>query len=929
MLDPQPYALTWTALARLSTVLYIAVFAAWGFSFNHRSRTNQTFFLMAICAVLWNLGAGLMFLSLEQSTAEKWYRLSHFGVVFLPPGVLLFTSALTHRLRKNRKWILAGYVMALAWALDALFGHFVIQDMWKARWGFYPRFGMGGVPFIGFFSLCLALAFRTLLQGVPAAAFHVQKRYVRLAALTFVPTCLGSWDFLPAFGVGVYPFGFMSIVFFVTFFWWLDYRYQLLNPSPERLARNVLSTVGEAILAVDGAGFVRMSNHATRKLLGYEKGELLGKPLKVLLDPQDRELLTSFLQGRRGAEAGPENFLVTLLAKDGTPIRTACSLSLIRGWRGGVLGAVLACRDIRDRLRKEEELRQSERRFRSLIEHSSDLVTVLDARGTARYQGQSFQLIMGYKPDAMIGNNPFELVHQEDAGPVLEKFLRILEKPGSSMVAEYRFRHGDGTWRTLESIARNLLDDPAVGGIVVNSRDITERKKVEEELRRHRDHLRELVEERTAVLQGTMEQLRQEMAERLRVEAELRQSEARFRSLVQNSSDVIVIFEPDGRRRYVSPSVERVLGYTAEELMGGRYTDLVHFEDVGQVQATFQWATENPNSPKHVEYRVRQKDGTWKYFETIVTGLCDDTGSSSILAYSRDITRRKSDEAEIKKLNEELETRVRERTADLERAYEELRELDQLKDSFLSTVSHEFRTPLTAIRSFSEILLEYDGVEGKTRKEFLEIINAESERLTRLVNDVLDLSRIKAGKMIWQDAPLSLDEIIRNVAMAQMRLLEEKSLRLTLVIAPDLPRALADRDKIQQVLTNLVGNAVKFSRPSGEIRIRAAVFEGKRLGESPQWIRVSVSDEGIGIEEKHFQIIFDHFRQITADTLTDKPKGSGLGLPICKEIIHHYGGNIWVESVKGKGSTFHFTLPAAAGAARLPSEVPEALAANE
>jgi signal transduction histidine kinase len=272
-------------------------------------------------------------------------------------------------------------------------------------------------------------------------------------------------------------------------------------------------------------------------------------------------------------------------------------------------------------------------------------------------------------------------------------------------------------------------------------------------------------------------------------------------------------------------------------------------------------------------------------------------------------------ERQLEQVHAQLESRVRERTEQLQSAYEDLKKLDQMKDAFLSSVSHELRTPLTSIRSFSEILLRYDQVDAEDRREFLGIINAESERLTRLINDLLDLSRIESGRMVWHDDLMSLGDVIRDTAKAQQFALQEKSLRLEIEIPDDLPLVFADRDRIQQVITNLLGNAVKFSYQGGEIRIRAEVFEGKRSGEASEWIRVSVADQGIGIGEKEKEFIFDKFRQGLSDPLTEKPRGTGLGLPICREIVSYYEGNLWVEGEKGKGCTFSFTLPAVAHAA--------------
>lgn len=277
-------------------------------------------------------------------------------------------------------------------------------------------------------------------------------------------------------------------------------------------------------------------------------------------------------------------------------------------------------------------------------------------------------------------------------------------------------------------------------------------------------------------------------------------------------------------------------------------------------------------------------------------------------------------ERRLQRANADLETRVRERTRQLQEAYEDLKKLDNMKDAFLSSVSHELRTPLTSIRSFSEILLQYDEVDPGDREEFLEIINSESERLTRLINDLLDLSRIESGRMVWHDDLMSLEEVIRETVRAQQCSLQEKSLDLKLDIPHDLPLVFADRDRIHQVITNLLGNAIKFSFEGGEIRIRAEVFEGKRSREASEWIKVSVSDQGIGIDEKDRELIFDKFRQGLNDHLTEKPKGTGLGLPICKEIVSYYDGNLWVEGRKGEGSTFFFTLPAVPASVRAVEE---------
>ena len=242
-----------------------------------------------------------------------------------------------------------------------------------------------------------------------------------------------------------------------------------------------------------------------------------------------------------------------------------------------------------------------------------------------------------------------------------------------------------------------------------------------------------------------------------------------------------------------------------------------------------------------------------------------------------------------------------------------LLELDQLKSDFLSTVSHELRTPLTSVLGFSNIIKKKfedtifplvntdDKKVKRTVKQIadnLDIIISESRRLTNLINDVLDLSKMEAGKVEWQMEPISIEEVIARAIAATSSLFEQKGLDLKKDIA-ELPQIQGDRDRLIQTVINLISNAVKFT-DQGSITCKPRVTGNE--------IAVSVIDTGIGIAPGDLPKVFEKFKQV-GDTLTDKPKGTGLGLPICKQIIAQHGGRIWVESEIGKGSTFLFTVP--------------------
>jgi signal transduction histidine kinase len=240
-------------------------------------------------------------------------------------------------------------------------------------------------------------------------------------------------------------------------------------------------------------------------------------------------------------------------------------------------------------------------------------------------------------------------------------------------------------------------------------------------------------------------------------------------------------------------------------------------------------------------------------------------------------------------------------TLELKAANERLKELDRMKDDFISTVTHELRTPLTSIRAFSEILRDNPELELAERSRFLGLVVRESERLTRLINQVLDLAKIESGLAEWNTADLDLREIVEDAVNATSPLFLSKAIHLEKRLAEHVPAVRADRDRVTQVVLNLLSNAVKFCpADTGRVEVRLrAVARG---------VRVDVVDNGPGISEEHQAIIFEKFRQV-GDTLTQKPPGTGLGLSICRRIVGHFGGSLWVESAPGRGSAFSFILP--------------------
>jgi len=292
-------------------------------------------------------------------------------------------------------------------------------------------------------------------------------------------------------------------------------------------------------------------------------------------------------------------------------------------------------------------------------------------------------------------------------------------------------------------------------------------------------------------------------------------------------------------------------------------------------------------------------------------------GTREVSALGQDLENMRS---QLQELYAGLELKVEERTRELEDANRELQSLDKMKDEFVSTVSHELRTPLTYIKGAAEILMIYKDEDPAIQAEFLGIINSESDRLTRLIDDVLDLSRMESGEIGWNVSAVDLPGVIETAVDSTHALAMQKKVSVEAAPNDGLPPVGTDPDRLVQVITNLLSNAIKFTPRGGLIQVRTHILAAANLEAGKEMVEVSVSDNGMGIPAIDFDKIFNRFQQ-GVTSLSDRAQGTGLGLAICKEIVAHVGGTIWVESEPGIGSTFFFTVPVA----KPPDQVEEGL----
>ncbi len=302
------------------------------------------------------------------------------------------------------------------------------------------------------------------------------------------------------------------------------------------------------------------------------------------------------------------------------------------------------------------------------------------------------------------------------------------------------------------------------------------------------------------------------------------------------------------------------------------------------------------------------------YTERLLTGIVGSSSARVVVAsvakgefVGIDQVMEILDEAsQVIRYSQEMEQKSRElerATSDLRAANARLRELDRMKDDFLSTISHELRTPLTSIRSFAEILADNRDLTSGQRTEFSGVIIRESERLTRLIDQILELSRLEAGRMEWRMDSVDLTAAVEQVVSATQSLFADGQAALRVKLPNCLPLVYADHDRLIQVLVNLLSNAAKFCRrPGGVVALHVEI--------QPDRLLLHVDDNGPGVSPNQHEAIFYRFHQ-AGETLTQKPAGTGLGLAICREIVNHFGGHIWVAAEFTEGARFSFTLPVA------------------
>ena len=774
--------------------------------------------------------------------------------------------------------------------------------------------------------------------------------------------------------------------------------------------RAILNSANYAIISTDTAGMIVLFNSAAERLLGYHSSEVVNQLTPALFHlPEELKKHAASAERLLGHAVKPGFDSLVASARLGTPMETEwtyvrgdrstfaglLSISAMHDEQGVISGYVFIISDISARKAAELAKTEIEQRYYALLQYSSDLVAVMDASTRLQYLSPAVERLLGFHESELLGREIFDLIHVSDVEHARNAIDAIATQAGVSRPLQMRLRRADGEHVMMEITANNMLQDPVLHGIVLNARDISERSRVRAQLEVQNAVARVLADAENLdqsipeILQALCFNLDWELSEfwgvdqdhkvltfnfawslpgfdlrtfldisqhtriqlgeglagrvwqqataiqvpdisheenfvrrteveslslktavgfpirsreavigvftlfslrhrhvddsllamlnavgaqigqfiaRKRAEQQITENEDRYHYLFENSADLILTFAPDGTILHLNSSWLRTLGYTREEIMRKSVLDLVAIEDRELARTSLDKALSSGSLNK-VELSFRSQDGRTIIAEGSINCRYGIAGIEYCNAIFQDVTRR--------------------------------REVDRMKNEFISVVSHELRTPLTSIRGSLGLL-----AGGPLRKDpdradrMLNIALKNTERLVRLINDILDIEKIESGKIALDIQPLdSADLVIQSAATMQAM---AETNRVHLEVRPAHGTVYADRDRMLQTLTNLLSNAIKFSKPDSRVSI---VSEKRGAG-----LLFRVRDQGRGIPAHKLQSIFERFQQVDASDSREKG-GTGLGLAICRSIVQQHGGAIWVDSTEGKGSEFFVLLP--------------------
>jgi PAS domain S-box-containing protein len=663
---------------------------------------------------------------------------------------------------------------------------------------------------------------------------------------TLYTTMTGSYNVLGhVYKVIAYLFIYRAIVVEV-----IEEPYALLTQAKEKFS-NIFDSITDGVELVSMDGRVVDMNRVGYERMGYTKEEVVGKPIADLSTPEHASKVGERIE--QIAKSGHATFETARVCKDASiiPLEVNSRTVEIDGQKI-FLGI---SRDITER--KREDATRAE--LAAIVESSSDAIIGKTLDGIITSWNRSAETIYGYSAPEVIGK-PITLLAHPSSHAEIHEFLERIRDGAEVVNYETERIRKDGTPIRIALTLSPIKDASGnIKGVSTIARDITDKKRMEDEVR---------------------------------------QASIYNRSLIEASLDPLVTISPEGKITDVNEGSIKATGVRREELIGTDFSD--YFTEPEKARAGYLQVLSRGHVTDY-PLTIRHRDG--KLADVLYNASVYRNESGKVLgvfAAARDVTEQKAAQEELRRYKDHLEEVVQTRTADLVLARNAAEAANRAKSVFLANMSHELRTPLNAILGFSN-LMRKDASLGHELREDLDIINRSGEHLLTLINDVLEMAKIEAGRVELEDSPIDLGGLLRDVSDMMHVRAQEKGLQLLVDQSSEFPRYIkGDAARLRQILINLIGNAVKFTEQGG-ITLRLGV-----INNTTQHLLIVVEDTGIGIKPEDQKKLFEPFVQLGESAMQ---QGTGLGLTITRQYVQLMGGTISFESTPGKGSIFQVELP--------------------
>ncbi|MBI5092931.1 MAG: PAS domain S-box protein [Candidatus Hydrogenedentes bacterium] len=735
---------------------------------------------------------------------------------------------------------------------------------------------------------------------------------------------LGPFWSSPAFYL---PVGGLALVVVALSAAWVR-KHRLLAES-ETKHRTILDTISEIIFSLSPEAIIAYVSPGIERVLGYCPSDVVGQPVSNLMDPRDRARFQDHLANL--ARQGDLSDEYRFVARCGVIqwLRVSCHASFEDGRVVDIKGVatditnrknaeetlrttlenleyLVAERtrevteantsmreEIQMRARTESALRESESKYRNLVENVPQRIYIKDCELRYVSCNERFAADLKLSPDSIAGKSDFDFFPIELAENYRKDDQAVITSGQLAEVEEIYLLDGEERWiHTTKAPVRNSAG--TVIGVLGIFWDITDQKRAEDELARYRGHLEEMVRARTAELDNINAQLQRELVERRLAEKKLQEYADTIHDLYDHAPCGYHSLDGDGTFIHINDTELRWLGYSREEIeQNKKFGDIMTAESRKAFCTSFSEFKER-GWAKDVEFTIVRKDGSLLPVVVNSTAIKNSAGD---YVMSRTTV---FDLTERKRLEEKLRTTM----SELALAKDEAEAADRLKSAFLATMSHELRTPLNSIIGFAGILhQELVGPLNPEQKKQLGMVRDSSGHLLSLINDILDISKIEAGQLHISMDSFDLRALIDRVIQTTRPLAEKKKLALDAIVNPKVSCVTSDRRRVEQVLLNLLSNAIKFTE-RGSIRTECEPRDGHVI--------IQIVDTGIGIRPENMELLFKPFQQV--DSLISRQyEGTGLGLSICKKLVERLGGKIWAESEWGRGTVVSFTIPIGGG----------------